>query len=63
MLNKDIERKTYLYARTSRVGFELFSYLFQKYGCEIISVLHCYTKKLYSSKKAKKIKEILEDDS
>ena len=63
--------------RLSRVGFELFSYLFQKYGCEIIvisevgsekldsqeifeeiiSLLHC------SSRKAKKIKEILEDDS
>lgn len=63
--------------RLSRVDFELFSYLFQKYGCEIIvisevdsekldsqeifeeiiSLLHC------SSKKAKKIKEILEDDS
>lgn len=63
--------------RLSRVGFELFSYLFQKYGCEIIvisevgsekldsqeifeeiiSLLHC------SSRNAKKIKEILEDDS
>ena len=68
--------------RLSRVGFELFIYLFKKYGCEIIvisevgsekldreeifeeivSLLHCYSMKLYSSRKAKKIKEILEKD-
>ena len=71
--------------RLSRVGFELFSYLFKKYGCEIIvmsevgsekldsqeifeeiiSLLHCYSVKLYSNRKKKQIKEILEskDDS
>ena len=68
--------------RLSRVGFELFTYLFQKYGCEIIviseigsekldsqelfeeiiSLLHCYSMKLYSSRKAKKIREVLEED-
>ena len=68
--------------RLSRVGFELFAYLFRKYGCEIIviseigsekldseelfeeivSLLHCYSMKLYSKRKAKKIKEILEED-
>lgn len=68
--------------RLSRVGFELFTYLFKKYGCEIvviseigsekldsqeifeeiISLLHCYSMKLYSSRKTKKIKEILEED-
>lgn len=68
--------------RLSRVGFELFVYLFKKYGCEIIvisevgsekldsqeifeeiiSLLHCYSIKLYSSRKAKKIKEILEEN-
>ena len=68
--------------RLSRVGFELFSYLFRKYGCEIIVIsemgsekldsqeifediiglLHCYSMKPYSSRKAKKIKEVLEDD-
>ena len=68
--------------RLSRVGFELFTYLFKKYGCEIvviseigsekldgqeifeeiISLLHCYSMKLYSSRKAKKIKEILEEN-
>ena len=60
----------------------MFTYLFQKYGCEIIviseigsekldsqeifeeivSLLHCYSTKLYSNRKAKKIKEILEED-
>lgn len=68
--------------RLSRVGFELFTYLFHKYGCEIIvlseigsekldsqeifeeiiSLLHCYSMKLYSNRKAKKIQEILEKD-
>lgn len=68
--------------RLSRVGFELFVYLFRKYGCEIIvisevgseeldsqeifeeiiSLLHCYSMKLYSSRKAKKIKEVLEEN-
>ena len=68
--------------RLSRVGFELFVYLFRKYGCEIIvisevgsekldsqeifeeiiSLLHCYSMKFYSSRKAKKIKEVLEED-
>ena len=71
--------------RLSRVGFELFSYLFKKYVFEIIVIsevgsekldsqeifeeiirlLHCYSMKLYSSRKQKQIKEILEskDDS
>ena len=68
--------------RLSRVGFELFSYLFKKYGCEIIvmsevgsekldsqevfeeiiSLLHCYSMKLYSKRKAQRIKEVLEDN-
>ena len=68
--------------RLSRVGFELFTYLFKKYGCEIIviseigsekldseeifeeiiSLLHCYSMKLYSKRKVKKIKEILKED-
>ena len=69
--------------RLSRVGFELFTHLFGKYGCEIVvmsevgsekldseeifeeivSLLHCYSMKLYSNRKAKKIKQVLEDDS
>ena len=64
--------------RLSRVGFELFTYLFQKYGCEIIvisevgsekldsqeifeeiiSLLHCYSMKLYSRRKAKKLRRL-----
>ena len=68
--------------RLSRVGFELFTYLFNRYGCEIIvmseigsekldreeileeiiSLLHCYSMKLYSNRKAEKMKEILEED-
>ena len=68
--------------RLSRVGFELFTNLFHKYGCEImvlseigsekldrqeifeeiISLLHCYSMKLYSNRKAKKIQEILEEN-
>ena len=68
--------------RLSRVGFELFTYLFKKYGCEIVviseigsekldseelfeeivNLLHCYSMKLYSKRKAKKIKEILEEN-
>ena len=67
--------------RLSRVGFELFSYLFKKYGCEIIvvsevgsekldseeifeeivSLLHCYSVKLYSKRKGQKIKSVLEE--
>lgn len=69
--------------RISRVGFELFTYLFEKFGCEIIvvseigseklddeesleeivSLLQCYSMKPCSSKKVRKIKEILEDDA
>ena len=68
--------------RLSRVGFELFSHLFAKHGCElivmsevgstkldseeifeeIVSLLHCYSMKLYSKRKNKIIKELLEDD-
>ena len=67
--------------RLSRVGFELFSYLFKKYGCEIIvvsevgsekldseeifeeivSLLHCYSMKLYSKRKGQKIKSVLDE--
>lgn len=69
--------------RLSRVGFELFYHLFQHYGTqiivmsesgspkldseeifeEIISMLHCYSIKLYSKRRAKKIKEVLTDDT
>ena len=68
--------------RLSRVGFDLFYYLFNRYGCEIvvmsevgsnkldsqeifeeiISLLHCYSMKLYSKRKIQKIKETLESE-
>ena len=67
--------------RLSRVGYELFYYLFKKYNCEIVvmsevgsikldseeifeeivSLLHCYSMKLYSKRKGQKIKEILKE--
>lgn len=67
--------------RLSRVGFELFYYLFKKYSTEIIvmsevgsekldsqeifeeivSLLHCYSMKLYSKRKVQKIKAIIEE--
>ncbi len=66
--------------RLSRVGFELFHYLFKQHNCEIVvmsevgsakldseeifeeivSLLHCYSMKLYSKRKGQKIKEILQ---
>ena len=69
--------------RISRVGFDLFYYLFRKFGTdivvvseigsikldseevfeEIVSLLHCYSMKLYSKRRVAKIKEALEDDS
>ena len=68
--------------RLSRVGFELFYHLFQKFGTEIVvasqigsekldseeifeeivSLLHCYSMKMYSRRRVAKIKEAFEDD-
>lgn len=82
IMDKKVERVIITYKdRLSRVGFELFSHLFKKFGTEIIvvseigsekldsqeifeeivSLLHCYSMKLYSKRKGKKIKEILEE--
>ena len=67
--------------RLSRVGFELFDNLFKKFGTrivvvseignpkldseeifeEIVSLLHCYSMKLYSKRKDKSIKEIISE--
>lgn len=67
--------------RLSRVGFDLFHYLFKKYNCEIVvvsevsnekldsqeifeeivSLLHCYSMKLYSKRRIQKIKDALEE--
>jgi len=67
--------------RLSRVGFDLFHHLFEKFGTEIIviseigsikldseeifeeivSLLHCYSMKLYSKRKKKVIKELISE--
>ena len=69
--------------RLSRVGFNLFKYLFKKFGTniiimsevgsekldsqeifeEIVSLLHCYSMKLYYYKKNKKIKELINENN
>lgn len=77
-----VERVVITYKdRLSRVGFELFKHLFEKYDCEIVvmsevgsakldskeffekivSLLHCYSMKLYSRRRASKIKAVLSD--
>lgn len=82
IISGKVERVIVTYKdRLSRVGFELFYYLFKKYHCEIIvmsevgsekldsqeifeeiiSLLHCYSMKLYSKRKCQKIREVLED--
>lgn len=78
-----IERVVITYKdRLSRVGFELFKHLFEKYRCEIVvmseqgskkldsneifeeivSLLHCYSMKLYSKRKISKIKEVVSEE-
>lgn len=79
-----VERVVVTYKdRLSRVGFGLFHYLFEKYNCEIVvmsevgsakldsqeifeeivNLLHCYSMKLYSSRRRlKKIREAIADE-
>lgn len=82
IIQNKVERVVITYKdRLSRVGFELFYYLFKKYHCEIVvmsevgsekldsqevfeeivSLLHCYSMKMYSKRKFNKIKEILQE--
>ena len=83
IIESKIERVVITYKdRLSRVGFELFHHLFQKYNCEIVvmsevgsikldsqeifeeivNLLHCYSMKLYSSRRRlSKIKEAIAD--
>ena len=82
IISRKVERVIISYKdRLSRVGYELFYYLFKKYNCEIIvmsevgskkldseeifeeiiSLLHCYSMRLYSKRKGQKIKEILKE--
>lgn len=78
-----VERVVITYKdRLSRAGFDLFYHLFTRYNCdivvmsetgsvkldseeifeEIVSLLHCYSMKLYSKRKANKIKEVLSSE-
>ena len=81
ILEGKVERVVITYKdRLSRVGYDLFYHLFQKYNCEIIvmsevgsvkldsqdifeeiiSLLHCYSMKLYSNRnRLNKIKEAI----
>lgn len=84
IIDNKVERVVITYKdRLSRVGFDLFYHLFKKYNCEIVimsevgsekldsqeifeeivSLLHCYSMKLYSKRKVQKIKEVLTDES
>ena len=84
IIDNKVERVVITYKdRLSRVGFDLFFHLFKKYNCEIVvmsevgsekldsqeifeeivSLLHCYSMKLYSKRKVQKIKEVLTDAS
>lgn len=83
IVENKVERVVITYKdRLSRVGFDLFYHLFRKYNCEIVvmsevgsekldsqeifeeivSLMHCYSMKLYSKRKIQKIKEVLSDD-
>lgn len=83
IVDNKVERVVITYKdRLSRVGFDLFYYLFKKHNCEIevmsevgsqkldseeifeeiISLLHCYSMKLYSKRRVQKIKEVLSDE-
>jgi len=80
VFNHKIERIVISYKdRISRVGFELFQFLFKKFGTEIIvmsevgpkkldseeifeeivSLLHCYSMKLYSKSRSKLVKQLV----
>lgn len=84
IIDNKVERVVITYKdRLFRVGFDLFFHLFKKYNCEIVvmsevgsekldsqeifeeivSLLHCYSMKLYSKRKFQKIKEVLTDAS
>ena len=84
VISSKVERVIITYKdRLSRVGFELFKHLFNQYNCEIIviseigsqkldsqeifeeivSLLHCYSMKLYSKRKLQQLKEVITDES
>ncbi len=69
--------------RLSRVGFDLFHHLFKRFGTEIVvisevgnpkldseevfeeivSLLHCYSMKLYSKRKKKVVEELISEEN
>ena len=80
IINNKIEKIIITYKdRLSRIGFDFFKTLFNKFGCEIIvisevgsnkldreeifeeiiSLLQCYSMKMYSKRKNAKIKELI----
>ncbi len=82
ILQKRVKKVIITYKdRLSRVGFELFSYLFKQFGTEIvviseigntkldseevmeeiISFMHCFAMKMYSMRKRKIIKELIQE--
>lgn len=82
IINNKIEKIIITYKdRLSRIGFDFFKTLFNKFGCEIIvisevgsnkldreeifeeiiSLLHCYSMKMYSKRKNDKIKELIKE--
>lgn len=83
ILNHQVERVIISYKdRLSRIGFELFFHLFQRFGSnivvmseagsekldsqeifeEIVSLLHCYSMKLYSKRRKKLIEELCQPE-
>jgi len=83
IIDGKVERVIITYKdRLSRVGFNLFKHLFKKYNCEIlviseigsekldseeifeeiVSLLHCYSMKLYSKRKNNYIKKLIEKE-
>ena len=83
IINNKIEKIIITYKdRLSRIGFDFFKTLFNKFGCEIIvisevgsnkldreeifeeiiSLLHCYSMKMYSKRKNNKIKELIAEE-
>jgi len=84
VLDGKIERVVISYKdRLSRVGFDLFYYLFKKYNTEIVvmsevgspkldseeifeeivSLLHCYSMKLYSKRKKDLVEKLIKEDT
>lgn len=82
IINNKIEKVIITYKdRLSRTGFDFFKTLFNKFGCEIIvisevgsnkldreeifeeiiSLLQCYSMKMYSKRKNDKIKELIKE--